>query len=674
MGVGFPGWNPLPAGNSPGIETGNRVVGERDRFLRRRGGTMIGADLQAIRGITNKCRGRNVFRWCVNFFAVIGFLGTVVAPVGLLYRSYQSEGKPPAAHLYVVVQKMGQRWGSVGPLIRKTVMATGLLDGQAIYFAREVSVRLPPWRGQGASPFRTTWRHSYDASGMPKGPTGITAAGGMPKNIEVESTNAAPVSITHVKSFPELVDALRSANPGAELVLAPGRYVLSKPIQLETGQAGKADRPIRIRASEDGPVIIEIRGRGHFKVSSPYLIIDGLILRGLCAQASGAICETAFVVDRGGDGFVLHNAFLSGFDQVVKFDPLGSPRTAGMLRGITIIGGQLGLAGSVWVSSDNKVVDLAGAEFRRVCPKGKKIAGCDYPGLDAAFKKTKDDTVFLLYSGLYREATQIKSNNIRIYGEPGIHLEGVAVGGKGAIVVNGADTLIDGIECSRIKVRDGNGSCVRLQGRNLRLVGVHFHDSQEGILTGSDTGKIVVLDSKFKNNGKNQRLGRSHNLYIGTADEFQFIRSLSLTARGQGHEVKSRAKRSIIKDSVIASFNADDSYLIDFPNGGDNLVQASILSEGPKSKNSNAISVGLETKKDKLTWERNNTVFRDNLIILENWKSNGGILFLSRNVARPVFKNNVIVGAGGRKAEGRNHLFDNRQELGLPAYPSIGFD
>jgi len=614
-----------------------------------------------------------VSKWVVNFLAIIGLLVAVVVPPSLLYRSYQSEGKPPGAYLYVVVQKIGRRWGEIGPLIHDVAMATGLLDGQALYFVRDLSERLPPWRGKGASQFRMAWQHVYNVQGVPIKTADIMATGGISDIEDTESPNTEHITITHVNSLAGLVDALHSANPGAEFVLAPGRYVLSDPINLESIRKGTADRPIRIRASKEGSVVVELMDNSNFVVNSPYLIIEGLILRGFCGQNFAGLCDAAFYLDKGAEGFVLHNAFVSGFTKVIGMSAFGLPKKVGMLRGVTIIGGKLGLEGSSWISSDNKIVDIAGTELRRVCPKGKMSAGCDYPGLGIAFKNAPNDAVFLLYSDVYHEATVIKASRIRIFAEPGAHVKGVSVNGKGALVVEGADTLIDGLECSGIKVRDGNGSCVRLSGQNLRLVGVNFHDSQEGILTGSNTGAIVITDSKFKNNGENPRRGRSHNIYIGRADEFRFIRSWSLTARGEGHELKSRARRNIVRDSVIASFNATDSYLIDFPNGGENLVEGSILEEGPRSRNTTAIAVGLEMKKNKLTWKRNNTIFRSNLIILENWKRNGGVLFQTKNVPNPVFENNVIVGSGGHEAGVNNRLFASRQELGIPAYPSIGF-
>ena len=80
--------------------------------------------------------------------------------------------------------------------------------------------------------------------------------------------------------------------------------------------------------------------------------------------------------------------------------------------------------------------------------------------------------------GLYREAVEVNVPNITIRGDPGAHVTGEALNGKGAFVVRAKNVTIEGIECSGISVRDGNGACIRLEAPSLTVRNVYFHDNE----------------------------------------------------------------------------------------------------------------------------------------------------------------------------------------------------
>jgi len=65
---------------------------------------------------------------------------------------------------------------------------------------------------------------------------------------------------------------------------------------------------------------------------------------------------------------------------------------------------------------------------------------------------------------------------------------GVAAEGKALQVIKGNDTTVTGLDCSEIGVASGNGACIPLEGRNLTLDRVQFHDSEQDILGGGDGG------------------------------------------------------------------------------------------------------------------------------------------------------------------------------------------
>ena len=70
---------------------------------------------------------------------------------------------------------------------------------------------------------------------------------------------------------------------------------------------------------------------------------------------------------------------------------------------------------------------------------------------------------------------------------------------KNTLVVMGNSVLIEGLECSGIHVPSGNGACLRLEGKDITIRKVFFHDSEEGILGGR--GLTVIEDSRFERLG-----------------------------------------------------------------------------------------------------------------------------------------------------------------------------
>ncbi len=261
--------------------------------------------------------------------------------------------------------------------------------------------------------------------------------------------------------------------------------------------------------------------------------------------------------------------------------------------------------------------------------------------------------ILVLAPGEYREAAVLRNSGVTIRAEAGAHMIGVAAEGKAALVIKGDDTVIEGLECSEISVPDRNGACIRLEGRNLTLRNVYFHDSEQGILGGG--GRILIEESRFERLGKN---GRAHGLYVW-GDEVILRRTWVLSSKSQGHEVKSRAKRTVIEESVIASLDGEDSRLLDISNGGEVVIRNSVLEQGPKSANNEMIGLGYEG----LRYEDNDVLIENNIILVDRPRS--------KIVGGPqpaVVHNNVIV--GGKQRPG-NSWYRDRSEAGLAAYPFL---
>ncbi len=311
-----------------------------------------------------------------------------------------------------------------------------------------------------------------------------------------------------------------------------------------------------------------------------------------------------------------------------------------------------------------------GLKLLIVCPPEDLKSVCDYNSLSAAVDAAVNGATIIVQPGEYREAAIVRANNVTIRAKPGSHLRGVAAEGKAALVIKAHDVLIDGLRCSDIWVRNGNGACIRAEGMNLTLRHVYFHDSQGGILGGR--GRILIEDSIFERLGGDEKiaLGQAHAIYIGkNADELILRRSRILSSKQEGHEVKSRAKRTLIENNVIASLNGRDSRLIDIPNGGEIVIRNNILEKGPRSSNPDAIGVGMERGRSPAKDHAvNSTLIEGNTVILER---SGETRFV--NICRmpaPIVSNNTIIGGIPDYGES-NRWFKDRHSAGLPSYPEL---
>jgi hypothetical protein len=259
-----------------------------------------------------------------------------------------------------------------------------------------------------------------------------------------------------------------------------------------------------------------------------------------------------------------------------------------------------GITTSTAVASSDPLADLRAAvppwepaSGARLAAGEIRVNGASAIDLADAARRLQDGALLELGPAVYKQGLIIKANGVTLRGHGQVVFDDAAVKGKGALLIQGNDTRVANIECRNIKVKDRNGACIRLQGRNLTLDHVYFHSSEQGVLTGGDPGQIIVTDSRFELLGKG---GRAHGLYIG-GGELIIRDSLFLSSVGEGHEIKSRAGRNIIERSVVASLGGADSRLIDISNGGELIVRDSVLQEGPGSVNSDMIGFALEKKR-----------------------------------------------------------------------------
>ena len=294
--------------------------------------------------------------------------------------------------------------------------------------------------------------------------------------------------------------------------------------------------------------------------------------------------------------------------------------------------------------------------------KGIYIGTRSFSSLTRASASLRDGETLHIGPGTYSEPLIIKANHVSIIGRGHVIIERTSAEGKAAIVIKGSHTLVENLECRHIAVRDRNGACIRLEGKNLRINHVYFHNSQQGLLTGSQPGLVEIDDSRFERLGLG---GRAHGVYVG-GGQLTLTNSLFIAAQDQGHEIKSRAARTFISKCVIASLSSNDSRLIDVTGGGRLTITDSILQQGPRSTNQDMIGYGLERN----LYTSNQAKLTNNIIIME--REGPDVLFHANKELPPLIASgNVIISENDIQLSGANLIFETRKEVGLAPYPSL---
>ncbi|UTW55136.1 hypothetical protein [Kordiimonas sp. SCSIO 12610] len=283
--------------------------------------------------------------------------------------------------------------------------------------------------------------------------------------------------------------------------------------------------------------------------------------------------------------------------------------------------------------------------------------------LKQAFNFVTNDGIIRIGPGVYKMAGTIKKDRVKIEGSVGTILDGVADGGKGAIVVRADDIVIENITCRNISVPDENGACIRHEGTNLTLRNVHFMDSESGILGWKKGGVVTIEDSRFERLGGGT--GQAHAIYIN-GGELIIRRTVILSARDQAHGVKSRAERTIIENSIIASLEGIDSRLIDIPDGGRAYILDNLLVEGPNTANWQIASFGVEGQPYRL-----NSLRMENNMIITDRRGGSDLILVHASMPTPIITKNIIVGNIRYDWGGGNYFFDSRAELNLPPAPEL---
>lgn len=123
-----------------------------------------------------------------------------------------------------------------------------------------------------------------------------------------------------VKTVSELKLALRTANPGQTIVVAPGDYFIDSS-RVAIGQGGSLSQSTHLTAEVLGSVKIYMKGEG-FVVDKPYWKFSNLHLIGNCTVHSQ--CEHAFHVVGEGHHTLITNNILQDFNAMIKVNGVES--------------------------------------------------------------------------------------------------------------------------------------------------------------------------------------------------------------------------------------------------------------------------------------------------------------------------------------------------------------
>jgi hypothetical protein len=162
---------------------------------------------------------------------------------------------------------------------------------------------------------------------------------------------------------------------------------------------------------------------------------------------------------------------------------------------------------------------------------------------------------------------------------------------KATLVLTGRSAKVEGLVFQNLRVADGNGSGIRLEGGDLIVTESLFRDSESGILSANDLKSSVRVErSTFSRLGRCDRdLACAHSIYIGEFGSLSVVRSRFEKGSG-GHYVKSRAPRvEVVDSSFDDTAGTATNYMIDLPHGAVGTIARNVFVQGKDKENYSAL-------------------------------------------------------------------------------------
>lgn len=218
------------------------------------------------------------------------------------------------------------------------------------------------------------------------------------------------------------------------------------------------------------------------------------------------------------------------------------------------------------------------------------VDGVLFTEIETAATAIKDGSKVFIGPGVYNQGMDITANNVVISGSfDRPHFKGAVTKNGATFNVMGDNIRLENIECSNALHSSRKGTCVSHSGENLTVTNVYFHDGERGIISGKDSGTLIVEYSKLERLGKD---GKAHPI-TSSGNELIIRYSDILDATDQAHEISTKAIKTVIEFSRIGSVTSDDSRIIDMPAGGEIIIRNSILIKNKNTVNRQLIGFGL---------------------------------------------------------------------------------
>lgn len=173
---------------------------------------------------------------------------------------------------------------------------------------------------------------------------------------------------------------------------------------------------------------------------------------------------------------------------------------------------------------------------------------------------------------------------------------GPTCGDRGLFVFIGNDITVRGLIFAHARDTWHTGAGILMEGANLTVENSVFLDDENGILAGGPPASVVrVRHALFQGDGSCQG-SCAHALYVGKRIARLEVVDCLFRETHVGHDIKSRALATIVRDSRIEDGpDGNSSYLIELPDGGDAAIVNNVLQKGLKTDNKEvAISFGTE--------------------------------------------------------------------------------
>ncbi len=195
--------------------------------------------------------------------------------------------------------------------------------------------------------------------------------------------------------------------------------------------------------------------------------------------------------------------------------------------------------------------------------------------------------------------------SIATYNNALVHVEGKFVDSGKTLVKQASNITIENIDV--MDASDGGKvyrAGVIIAGvnnitlRNMRISGFKLHSANGVFGAGGNSGTLKLENVELDNNGGAG--GPEHNAYINSSSidpNFTFhVKNSWSHDSFYGHELKSRAQRTIVEGSYLMGKRAapgtqTEAYLLDVPNGGVLIARNNIFAKNYSGNNSNGASL-----------------------------------------------------------------------------------